>query len=193
MKALRCFLLLGFCSLSFSCFSQQFVERGWFISGTSPDSYTAKPDNSTSHHGQKCVLLESVKNTDDGFATVMQYCSANDFLGKKIKMTGYIKPENVTDWSGMWLRIDDRERNSLAFDNMQDRPVTGTSDWVKCEIVVDVPKESIAINYGALISKTGKIWFDDVSFEILESQADSIKVQDTGMIPPKPENLDFEE
>ena len=51
----------------------------------------------------------------------MQTCDAGDYLGKRIKMTGYIKSENVTDWAGMWFRVDSKtEYEILSFDNMQD-------------------------------------------------------------------------
>ncbi len=94
-------------------------------------------------------------------------------MGTRIKMTGYIKSEHVADWSGMWLRIDAKTGNeSLGFDNMYDRPVKGTSDWTKCEIIMDVPAESGTLNYGVLINGIGKIWFDNVSFEIIGKGTD---------------------
>jgi hypothetical protein len=83
---------------------------------------------------------------------------------------------------------------SLSFDNMQDRPVTGTSDWTRCEIVLDVPEESGTLNFGALISGTGKIWFDNISFEILDNKTPVIPKDFSSLpVPEKQENLDFEE
>ena len=35
------------------------------------------------------------------------------FLSTRIKMTGYIKSENVADWAGMWLRIDSKTQGEL--------------------------------------------------------------------------------
>jgi hypothetical protein len=95
----------------------------------------------------------------------------------------------------MWLRIDSRTPGeSLSFDNMQDRPVTGTSDWTKCEITLDVPENSTTINYRVLIRGRGKIWFDNVSFEIPDKMTPE-KSDDLNMpqIPEKPKNPDFEE
>lgn len=83
---------------------------------------------------------------------------------------------------------------SLGFDNMQDRPITGNSEWTKCEIIMDVPVESVTLNFGALISGTGKIWFDNVSFEILDNATPKISADPITLpIPEKPVNLDFEE
>jgi hypothetical protein len=113
----------------------------------------------------------------------------------RIKMTGFIKSENVADWAGMWLRVDSKTgQESLNFDNMQDRPVKGTSDWTKCEITLDVPEESGTLNFGVLMSGTGKIWFDNISFEILNNGTPKVSKDSVAMsLPEKPQNLDFEE
>jgi hypothetical protein len=125
----------------------------------------------------------------------MQTCDAKNYLGTKIKMTGYIKSENAADWAGMWLRVDPKESHeSLAFDNMEDRPIKGTTDWTKCEIILDVPAESGTLNFGVLMSGTGKIWFDNVSFEILDNKTPVSSTAANEMpFPDKPENLSFEE
>ena len=171
------------------------MPKGWFKAGSIPDSYKFGTDSIVFKNGNKSVSIESIDKNIDGFATIMQVCNAKNYLGTRIKMTGYIKSENVTDWAGMWLRIDSKTHGeSLGFDNMQDRPVTGTSDWTKCEIIMDIPVESITLNFGALISGTGKIWFDNVSFEILDNAKPKISNDlITLPVPEKPVNLDFEE
>jgi hypothetical protein len=68
-------------------------------------------------------------------------------------MTGSLKIQNVTNWAGFWMRIDEKDSKfSLGFDNMKngrkDRSVKGTIDWMKYEIILDVPKESYRIAYG---------------------------------------------
>ena len=92
----------------------------------------------------------------------------------------------------MWFRVDAKNsRNSLAFDNMQGRPIKGTTDWKQCQIVLDVPADAGKLAYGVLLDGEGKVWFGNVSFEIV---GDSVPL--TGMdmnpnIPESPENLDF--
>ena len=120
----------------------------------------------------------------------MQSCSATDFLGKRVKMTSYIKTENVEDWTGMWLRIDSsNHKKSLGFDNMNDRPIKGNTDWKKCEIILDVPQESATLNYGVLLSGSGKVWFDDVKFTVVDNSVEQTK--ENGELK-KPSNLSFE-
>src|SRR5690606_10812714 len=54
------------------------------------------------------------------------------------------------------------------FDNMEKRPIKGTSDWVKYEIVLFVPVEATSISYGVLLAGTGQVWFKGVKFEIVD-------------------------
>lgn len=196
MKSFKSTSILSLVSILLLQFSlQSDIPKYWYLSGSLPGSYKAGIDNTVFRKGNKSILIESLEKNIEGFATVMQTCNARDYLGTTVKMTGYIKSENVASWAGMWLRVDSADTHvSLAFDNMQDRPVTGTSDWTKYEIVLDVPKESGTLNFGVLLSGTGKIWVDNFSFEIVGNKPDAIL---TGMdlinIPERPENLSFEE
>jgi transcriptional regulator with XRE-family HTH domain len=165
--------------------------NGWFISGSKAKSYEIGLDKSVTKSGKKCAYIKSIEDDIKGFGTIMQSCDAKFYIGKRIKMTGFVKTEDVTNRSGMWLRVDSKfEKKYLSFDNMRDRPIKGDSDWTQYEIILNVPKESSTLNYGVLINGTGKVWFDRLSFEILGDITDQIPVS---KIPEKPSNIDFEE
>ena len=109
------------------------VPEGWVVAGTAPQDYQVSvlPEK---REGNNVVLLESVANPDPSkFGTLSQYCSADQYLGKRVRMTGYLKSENVKNWAGMWFRVDDSKQKdlSLSFDNMSDRPIKNTTDWKK--------------------------------------------------------------
>jgi hypothetical protein len=196
MKTIKSILILSFISMMIFGFDiSDEIPKGWYKAGNMPDGYKIGTDNTLFKSGNKSAVIESMDKNIDGFATIMQTCNARDFLGTKIKMTGYIKSENVKDWAGMWLRVDSgTEGEFLSFDNMQDRPIKGNSDWTKCEIVLDVPAGSSTLNFGALISGTGKIWFDNISFQIVDTLSKDIPKDLKEMpVPEKPVNLDFEE
>jgi hypothetical protein len=195
MKNFKSILILSGVSLMIFGFTTNELPKNWFKSGSKSESYKVATDSIIFQSGKKSVSIASLDSSIEGFETIMQSCSARNFLGTRIKMTGYIKSENVADWAGMWLRIDSKTPGeSLGFDNMQDRPIIGNSDWTKCEIVMDVPAESITLKFGALISGTGKIWFDNVSFEILDNASPKISEELNSLpLPEKPQNLDFEE
>jgi hypothetical protein len=87
-------------------------------------------------------------------------------------MSGYLKVQDVKKYAGFWLRLDSYNEKSkykmLGFDNMSNRKIKGNIGWNKYDIVLDVPSETTKIAYGALLFGTGKIWFDDITFEIVD-------------------------
>lgn len=166
---------------------QNKLPSGWYRGGSKPTSYKMHTDSIAGQDGKKVLTIKSVDKEIDGFGTLMQSFLPDKYLGKRIRMTGYMKSKNVDDWAGFWLRVDQAEsKQSLSFDNMEDRSVKGTTDWKKYEIVLDVPKNASNIAFGALLSSTGQIWFEKFNFEIVDKS-----VTPTGRIKNEP-NLDFE-
>jgi hypothetical protein len=171
------------------------LPTGWHTAGSSPESYEMGIDKGAGQDGKNAATIKSVYKKVDGFGTLMQHCKPGNYLGKRIKMTGLIKSANVKGWAGFWLRVDKAGSDQpLSFDNMEERAIKGTTGWTKYEIVLDVPDNALRILYGALVSGTGQIWFDNISFEIVNDS-----VPTTGSINVKkysqqeePTNLDFE-
>ena len=188
---------LGFISCNQNSNQNKGLSNEWFKAGNSPQSYEVGLDKSISQNGNNSSFIESKESKIQGFGTLMQTCSAKEYLGKKVKMSGFIKTEQVSDWVGMWLRIDpNNSPSNKYFNNMSKNPIKGTTNWTKYEIVLDVPSNSNSLNFGVLISGTGKVWFDNLSFEIVgnstEKFNDSINIEISKYISPKPTNLDFE-
>jgi hypothetical protein len=96
----------------------------------------------------------------------------------------------LTGWAGLWMRVDgQRSRPSLAFDNMQDRPVRGSTDWKRYEVVLDVADEATGVALGILLDGTGAVWMSDVKVETVDKT-----VATTGganRLHDEPVNLDF--
>jgi lipoprotein NlpI len=61
--------------------------------------------------------------------------------------------------------VDGPDNKVLAFDNMQDRPIKGTTDWTNCAVVLDVPANAAGIMFGLILEHRGKAWFDGVTLE----------------------------
>lgn len=179
--------------------SQTAVERvpeGWILAGTAPQDYQVSvlPEK---REGNNVVLLESVANPNPSkFGTLSQYCSADQYLGKRVRMTGYLKSENVKNWAGMWFRVDDSKQKdlSLSFDNMSDRPIKNTTDWKKYEIVLDVPQQAGAMAFGVLLEGSGKVWISGISFEVVDQSVPTTNmVKERAALPQGPVNFDFAE
>jgi hypothetical protein len=165
------------------------LPEGWFKAGANPDSYDMGIDKGAGQNGKNAATIKSLSNKRKKWGTLMQNSLPTKYLGKKIKMSGFMKSANVSDWAGFWLRVDGSENkwNSLSFDNMYDRAIKGTTDWKKYEIVLNVPNTTTNIAFGALLNGPGQIWFENLNFEIVD---DLVKTTGTAT-HQEPFNLDF--
>jgi len=138
--------------------------------------------------GHAVAYLRSCRTPASGFGTLMQTISANEFLGKRAKFAGAIRSEGLTSWAGLWMRVDGPDSGRhLAFDNMLDRPIKGTTEWTRYAVVLDVDKAAVAMAFGVLAGGEGKLWMSDFSFEEV---AEDEPVTGAA-IRTRPENLDF--
>ncbi len=170
------------------------VPKGWHFGAMNTSLYETGIDNSTFESGHSSVYIKSNNTDTKEFGNIMQAINAENYLGKRLRLTGYIKSENVTGSCQMWMRIDGQSRGeSLAFDNMQDRQIKGTTDWKQYSIVLDVPANSRIINYGALIVGTGKMWIDSFKIEEVNKSVPVTDISKINNLPSSPVNLDFEE
>lgn len=140
------------------------IENG-FPSGWNKNSnpnYTRVLDSTNVKSGKYAVSIEFKKGIPafDSWT----FAIPDNYAGRKITFSGYIKTENVTDgYAGLWMRIDP----SIAFDNMAKNGVTGTTDWTKYEITLDMnPEKTKQIFIGGLLSGKGKMWIDDLKVSI---------------------------
>ena len=101
----------------------------------------------------------------------MQMMSSDPWLGKRIRLTARLKSENARQVQ-LWLRVDGDTVNGtvghrlLAFYNMADKPISGTTGWRRYEIVLDVSDQSWRIAYGFFLGGgAGKAWADGFTIE----------------------------
>jgi len=133
-----------------------------------PVKYEMNFEKNPESADQNIFTIKSVQNKVKGFGSLGKSAKTELYQGKTLKMTAYVKTENVNSWAGLWMRIDYYSARTLAFDNMQNRPIKGSTNWTKYEVVLFVPKDATSIVYGALLDGTGQIWFKDVKLEVVD-------------------------
>ena len=133
--------------------------KSWNSFGNGDHEVTLSTD--VVQHGKTAVLISS--DTDADAFKAIGFDIPSTFDGKKIKLTGYVKTENVTDHAGLWMRIDPE----IAFDNMANSPITGTTDWKKYEIELKLkPSQAKQIVVGGLLVGQGKMWIDNLEVTV---------------------------
>jgi hypothetical protein len=141
----------------------------WHYRGSKAGSYEMGSDADAEKNNQTVYKIKSIQSKINGFGTIMKTIQTDAFSGKTVKMTAYVKSKNVNSWAGLWMRVDYYDTAVLSFDNMQRRPIKGTKDWTKYEVVLYIPTEATAISYGVLLNETGQIWFKDVTLEVVDN------------------------
>jgi hypothetical protein len=172
--------------------AEQRAPEGWFLAGSDPQDYEVGVDRQEAHGGQASGFIRAITDTPKGFGTLMQIFRADTYRGKRLRMTGLVKAERIADWAGLWMRVDGPGGTLLSFDNMQSRPIRGTSDWSLYQIVLDVPTTSLQIAFGVLLRGAGRAWVDDFAFEVVGADVPMTGAGASATLPAEPRNLNFE-
>jgi hypothetical protein len=166
------------------------VPRGWHVAGTKPAEYEVGVDAGQAYQGHDSAFLKSKRPSVDGFGTLMQNINAEQYKGNKVRLSGLVKSEEVTGWAGLWMRVD-KGTQLLTFDNMQKRPINGTTGWQRYYVVLDVPKDATAIAFGILLSGPGQVWLNSTKFEVVGLDVPTAVASSQKSLPDKPVNLEF--
>ena len=133
-------------------------------------------DPTVSHGSVNAGFIRSTAARINGYGIWMTHISPGEYFGKGIRLSAYVKTENIEDWdpqrgigwAGLYMRIDASGSNTLTSDNMRARPIKGTTNWQEYEVILDVPENSTGIFFGILLSGTGEAWVDGLRLESTE-------------------------
>jgi hypothetical protein len=190
--ARKLYVMVGMMMLLAPCWATAASPEGWFLAGSDPGSYQIERDTTVTHEGKNSGKLASTA-TSKGFGTMMQSSDPGEYLGKRVRMSAFVKSKDVKRWAGLWMRVDgDGDKSHvLSFDNMQDRPIQGSLDWKRYEIVLDVPAQSKSFSFGILVDGPGTVWISDVRFDIVDPSVATTGSKNREK-QPKPANLNFD-
>jgi hypothetical protein len=168
------------------------IPAGWLLAGDQPANYRAGTDKAVIREGRPSAYLHSAVTDTGGFGTLMQSIDSSRFAGKRVRLRAWVKSQDVRQWAGMWMRVD-KQQAVVAFDNMQDRPITGTQSWGMHDVVLDVPADATSISFGVLLSGAGQVWMNHVTFEEVGEDTPVTRVPPSRNLTIVPVNLDFSE
>lgn len=140
-----------------------------WITYTDKGNFKVGIDKQEKHSGTSSAYLKSLTAKSKEFGNLMQAFVPNDYLAKRLRMTGWVKTKLTSGTAQLWVRVDGEwktdDTKPGCFDNMNDRPIKGDTNWTKYSIVVDVPENSNHVWFGLMLIGTGQIWLDDVTVE----------------------------
>lgn len=198
-KIIFCLFIVLFSAITFAQKSEirklnldfEQVENGypkkWENFGSK--DYKIYIDSVHAKSGKFSVVIENSENKSEFKALALNI--PNNYKGKFIRLSGFIKTENVTDgYAGLWMRIDPQ----IGFDNMNSRGITGTTDWKEYEITLPLNAEKTdKIVVGGLLVGKGKMWLDNLQISIDGKDLDNENLEIyTKVILPADEDKEFD-
>ena len=136
--------------------------------GGGGEGYEILLDSDVKHGGTHACRIK--QNGKGVFASVTSSLSPERVRGKTLRLSGMIKLEGVSNFSGLWMRSDVGDRAAATFYNMQDQKINGTKDWQPYSFELDIPTDATNINFGALLAGKGTVWIDDLNIEEVKSK-----------------------
>ena len=166
-------LLLFSLFISFSFFAQQrhsynfgFENQyntkaiGWDNFGD--DKALIVLDSTVKHSGNFSIRISELDKSET--IKGIKYSIPATFSGKKLKLSGYIKTENVENgYAGLVIQINPQGTYTLMAEN----GIKGTQDWKKYEVELEYePHQADTIFIGGHLVGSGKVWLDDFELKV---------------------------
>ena len=159
------------------------VPPGWFVPSLPKDAdYLAELRRDGCHSRTGCAIVLVPGNVPKPVGNLMQSFSAATYTGKPVRLRAWLRLEsffvapvvgmrlpNPEDRAQMWLNVERANRKHGFSDNMDDRPIR-SSEWTRAEIVGQIDEDAQFINFGVMSIGGGRVWVDDVSFEVIPPQ-----------------------
>jgi hypothetical protein len=137
-------------------------NQRWHVWSQTATRYSAALDPDVPHDGHPSLRIESTTARRGDFGCYDHTDRApQQYLGHTIRVTAWMKCENVAKDAGIWVRIMGPLDNYIAGEVAPARrPLKGTIDWRQYTVTTFVPPEAMAVDWGFVMDSTGKVWVD---------------------------------
>lgn len=166
------------------------IPNGWSSGGSAPQDYEFGTTQVEGISG-KCAVIKATAASPSGFGDLGQEIAADNYHGRRLRLSAKIKTDHANR-AQLWMRVDGPGRKVLAFYNMGTRPVTGTTDWKRYDVVLDVPSDALDIAFGYFLSGGGTAWARDFKLETVGRDV-PVSAPSKKPTPKTPVNMDFKQ
>jgi len=157
-----------------------FSVSGFIFSGDKPEflpaskdsgnNYQVGVDPTVSYTGEPSRFIKAT-DSESGISSVhVRTIDGEKYRGKKLLLTGYIKPQDVKRRADLWVQFKG-SMNNYRMNGLFAPPVHGTTDWILYEVTLHVPGDNERIDLGFLLDGTGQVWLDGMEFQMIEEES----------------------
>jgi hypothetical protein len=166
------------------------IPKGWSVSGDAPTKYLTGLDPTVTYGNLPCVTIKAGPDPSE-FGAICQTIKADMYRGKRLRFTAVVRSLDVENMAALFMRVGGAGDQMLGIDNMRNRPITGTTDWIHYTVVLNIAEEAETIVFGILLSLHGQVWMADVHLDEVGPEVPTTDLMEE-WIPGVPVNLGFE-
>ncbi|MDP1830241.1 MAG: hypothetical protein Q8L48_43655 [Archangium sp.] len=153
--------------------------QGWGLTGTRPDAYEIRCDEVFTDCAVPILRTRAFKSEPLGMGSLTHSESAETWRGRRVELRAELRSGAVDGWAGLWMRVDGPGGKVLAFDNMQNRALRGTTSFKWYSVVLDVPLDAERVSFGVLLHGPGAVFVRELVFEEVD-----VNVSSTDLVGP---------
>jgi len=173
---MRAFNASGKGRLEFAGFNMEIPDAAT----TAVDQFVARADPAFADEQKRDYAIAlSVPGWRD-FNIATAWIDGKSAAGRRIRVTGWIRTQDVSKWAALWCRVDGQHGETVAMDLMPKSRPSGTTPWTAYEVALDVPDGATGVAFGAWHQGGGRAWFDGLRVELGGSAYDPGAAVDLG-------------
>ena len=151
------------------------MPRNWGSDSHSPTSgaYLHGLDPEVKFNGLPALVVRTQEHLSDiDYGAVTKYFDAWGYQGKRVRFSGMLKSADASTWAGAFMGVStgtaarDWSLSTMESLPFGSTPTTGTSDWHRVSVVLDVPEQAdVTLFMGVALVGDGQAWLSDMKFE----------------------------
>jgi len=134
--------------------------------------YSSAPDyvagvRARAYYGRTCAVLESRKRKPHGNAVLCQWVRADNYLGKRIRITAMMRLSSPHTTKGsLFAHLD--TRNAYTYWDGSSGDLLATPQWTRRELIIDVPVDGQGIIFGGSLAGRGTLLIANVRVDVVD-------------------------
>lgn len=114
----------------------------------------------TGYRGLPVAFLRSTRRHPSGYAVLCQWLRADDYLGKRVRISGEVRRTGKLAEGSLYAHLD--TRTNYAYWNVAEDGMNAGRHWRRFSIVIDVPVDGQGILFGGWLDGPGALWLADL-------------------------------
>jgi hypothetical protein len=169
--------------------AQGTTPTGW-VRFRPDSSYFVSLDTTVAKGGRASLTVRAIPGaaaSADGYNGARQFVDAAPYRGKRVRVRAHLRGNNAGQ-ADLYMRVEGFAGDTAVrwfYDDMANRPFTGTFDWKEAQSVLDVPPEALRVTFGALLVGGGQMWADEFVIDIVDASFESTTMEMPFFFPEK--------